>query len=73
MSEVAGRLEQGTLLTVEQCNLFDIVQRELSQVYLSVLCITQLHTVVRDAQMVCSHRPNVDGLDATYATIVLQL
>ena len=73
MSEVAGRLQQGTFLTVKQRNLLDIVQRELCQVYLPVLCIAQLYAVVRDAQMVGTHRADIHRLDAAHATVVLQL
>jgi len=73
MTKVAGRLQQCTLLSVEQRNLFDVVQRELAQVNLSVLGITQLYAIVRDAQMVGTHRTDVHRLDAPHSTIVLQL
>ena len=73
MTKVAGRLHDSTLLTIEQGYLLHIVKRELSQVYLSILGITQLNAVVRDAQMVGTHRTDIDSLDASHATIVLQL
>ena len=73
MSEIAGGLQDGTLLSVEQGYFLHIVQRKLPQVYLSVLCIAQFHTVVADAQMVGTHRADIHRLNASYATIVLQL
>ena len=73
MTKVAGRLHDSTLLTIEQGYLLHIVKRELSQVYLPILGIAQLDAVVRDAQMVGTHRTDIDSLDASHAAIVLQL
>ena len=73
VAEVAGGLEDGALLSVVERYFLDVVERELSQVYLSVLGVAQLDAVVADAQVVGAHGANVDGLDAAHAAIVLQL
>ena len=71
--KVGGWLEDGTLLSVIERDFLHVVERELPEVYLSVLCITQCYSVVTDAKVMSTHRTDVDGLDTPYATIVLQL
>ena len=73
VGKLAGRLEDGTLLTVVEQQLLDVVQRELSQIHLSVLGIAQLYAVVEDAQVAGAHAAHIDGLDASHASVVLQL
>ena len=73
IAKVGGRLEDGTLLAVVERDLLHVVERELPQVYLSVLRVAQLHAVVRDAQVVGAHRTDVHRLDTTHAAVVLQL
>ena len=73
MTKVTGGLEDGTLLSVIQSDFLHIVERELSEVYLTVLGITQLDTVVADTQVMGTHRTDIDGLDTSHTTIVLQL
>ena len=73
MTEVAGRLEDRTLLPVVERHLLHIVERELPEVYLSVLRIPQCHPVVGDTQVMGTHRTDVHRLDAAHTPIVLQL
>ena len=73
VAEVAGCLEDSALLTVVERHLVDVVERELPQVYLSVLGIAQFHAVVVDAEVVGAHAADVDGLDAAHAAVVFQL
>ena len=72
-SEIAGSLEDGTLLTVVEGHLFDIVERELPQVYLTILGIAQHDTVIAHCQMVGTHGAHIDRLHTAHAAIVFEL
>ena len=72
-AEVAGRLEKRAPLPVVQRKGLHIVERELTEVYLAVLCVAQSYAVVDHAGMVGTHRAYVDGLDAAYAAVVFHL
>lgn len=73
ITKVARWLEDGTTLTVVERNFLHIVERELPQVYLPVLCIAQFDAVIEDTQVIGTHTANVDSLDATHASIILEL
>lgn len=49
IGKVGGRLKYGTLLTIKKAYLLNIVERELAEVYLPVLRVTQLNAVIKDA------------------------
>ena len=72
-TELACRLHDVGFLTVVELDFLHVVQRETSQVHLSVLGITQLYAVVIDGSMLTAHRAHVDGLDTTYAAVVFEL
>ena len=73
VAELRCRLEYGTLLSVVERYLVNVVHGELPQVHLSVLRVAQLYAVVEYAEVVASHRAYVHCLDASHAAIVLQL
>ena len=52
IAKVGRRLKDGTLLTIVKGYLVDIVERELTQVYLSVLCVPKFNAVIENPQMV---------------------
>lgn len=58
---------------VVQRNLLDVVQRELSEVYLAVLRIAQLHPVVIHPEVTAAHAPHVYGLYSAHPAIVFNL
>ena len=59
-AKVFGGLEVATLLPIEDLYRLHIVERVLAEVYLPVLRITQLHTIVKDADVVGTHTAYVD-------------
>ena len=73
IAKLAGRLEDGTLLTIVEGDFLHIIERELPQVYLPILRIAQLYAIIEDTQMVGAHAADIDRLDATHASIVLEL
>ena len=72
-TELPRRLENIGFLALVELYLLHIIQREATQVHLSVLCIAQLHTIIIDSGMLTSHRAHIDGLDTPYSTVVFQL
>ena len=50
-----------------------VVERELAEVYLSVLRVAEFDAVVDHSCMVRAHRADVYGLDASYAPVVFYL
>ena len=72
-TELTGGLEDIRFLTVEERNLFHIIQREPSQVHLSVLGITELYSVVIHRGVLAAHRAHIDRLDASYSAVILKL
>lgn len=72
-AELASRLKDIRFLTFVELDLLHVVQREASQIHLSVLSVAELHAVVIDGRVLATHRADVDGLDTTYAAVVLEL
>ena len=72
-TEILGRLENGTLLSVVQGDRLHVVERETSQIDRPVLGIPQLHAIIEHPHMVRAHAPDVDRLQTAHAAIVLYL
>ncbi len=72
-AELSGRLKDVTFLPVVERNLVNVLERELTQIHLPVLGVTELNTIVIDAQMVRTHRADINRLDAPYPAIVFYL
>ena len=73
ITEIGGWLKNGTFLSVIKCDFFNVVQRELPEVYLSVLCVAQFDTVVEHAQMMGAHASDVHRFESAHATVIFQL
>ena len=72
-AKVACGLENLALLSVINRYFAYVVEREAPQVDLTILGIAKLNAVVEHAQVIGTHRADVDGLDAAHAAIVLDL
>ena len=51
----------------------DIVERELAEVNLAVLCVAKFYAVVDYAGVVCAHRADIHSLYTSDSTIILYL
>ena len=72
-SEILGRLENVAFLTVVERYFLHVVQREASQIDLSVLGVAQLDAVVEHGHVVGAHRADVDGFQTAHAAVVFEL
>ena len=71
--EALGRLEDGAALSIIYRDGLHIVQREASEVNLSVLRITQLKPIVEDPHVLRAHTAHIHRLESPDATVVLDL
>ena len=71
--KVLGGLQVATLLSIEDLYRLHIVEGILAEVYLPILRIAQLHTIVKDTDVVSTHAAYVDGLESTDPAEVLDL
>ena len=72
-TKVLGGLEDLRALTVVQRNLLDVLHGEFTQIDCTILGVTDLDTVIENTQVMGSHRTQIDGLQTTYSTIILDL
>ena len=72
-TELLGGLEDIGFLAFVELDLLEVIEAETSQVHLSVLGIAELHSVVVHGGVLATHRADVDSLDTSYSTVVLEL
>ena len=72
-AELSRRLEDVAFLSVIERDFLDVVQRELAQVHLPVLCVAQLYAVVIYARVVRTHAADVDRLQSGHTAVVFDL
>ena len=71
--EIFGRLEDFAFLPVVQGDFLHVVEGEFSQIYLSVLSVSQLYPVIKDSYMVGSQATDIYGFQSAYPSVVFQL
>lgn len=60
-------------LPVVQGDFLHVVEGEFSQIYLSVLSVSQLYPVIKDSYMVGSQATDIYGFQSAYPSVVFQL
>ena len=66
-------MEDSTALTIIERDFLHVVERELSEVDLPILRITEFDAVIENTEMVGSHTADINGLDTSHSAIVFQL
>ena len=72
-SKILCRLKDSALLAIVEWNGLHVIQRETSQIDLSVLSISQLNAVIEYAHMLSAKSTYVDSLQTTDSSIILYL